>query len=366
MAKTIEQLLGLPALMGLVEETTNGLPQEEWMPKEFTNLKQEVIGNQVEATLAKGQRKTSRTIRYNSVPVGAPLETIGTQDWICMHSSEQQDIDPVTFQRLRNYGDWSMQKLGMEEIGRQIGLFVQKQANLESSALLFALTSGNVWFDSQGNLLPTSSGALDTTPIGVPSSNQGQLNYGGGNLITAPWNQPSANIPNDVRNVVLASLQATGYRIKYALYGKNLPSYIMSNSYCRDYLSKNPAMNAALMTTNEIPDGFLNLMWRPAWESFFEDGNGTNQKIMGDDCVTFMPVPDKRWYQMTYGSMQIPTTIDIQTNVNSAMSNIEIKYGRYSYAQLQALPIRLVVVTGNTFFPTIKVPAVLWQSTVVY
>lgn len=366
MAKSIEALLGLPALMGIVEETTNALPQEKILPEGFKKMTREVIGDTAEATLTKGQRKTSRLIQYNAPPVGAGLETIAIQPWKLMHTSEELPIDPVTMQRLRQYDSWELQNLGMEEIGRQIGLFVQKMANLESTTTLMMLMNGICYFDSNYNLLPSSSGSTYSVTMSIPATNQGQLPAGpsSANLITASWATTSTDIPLQVRNIKKFAHQYSGYEPEICLYGANIPSYIQTNSYTQDYLSRYPTMNNYLMDTGEIPNGFMGLDWVPAYKAFFEDQNGTNQAFVGDDAAVFVPKPNKNWWEMILGSMQIPKTIDQILNVDSAMSNVEIKYGKYTYAHFERKPIRLDIVAGHTFLPTIKVPAAVWQADV--
>lgn len=363
--QSIMELLGLPSLMSVVEETTSGLPQEDFLPKEFLNTTREVIGNSAQATLLKGQRKVSRLIQYNAPPVGAVLEEIGKQNWVLMHTSEILDIDPVTFQQLRQYDNWTMQKQGAEEIGRQIGLFVKKQANLVSSCALYTLSQGVIYADQYGNLLPSSSGATQTESQLIPAGHQGQLNWdGNGALITMPWSNPTANIPLMVRGIRYASLVETGRKPTMAFYGKNVPQYIQENAYCLEYLARDEKSRSEFLASGEIPDGFLSLKWIPAWEGFYEDANGNNQQIWPSDRVTFAPKVDKTWYEMVLGSVFVPKTIDILVNAESAMSNLELVYGKFIYAQLMNIPTRLATVMGNTFLPTIKVPKCLWQSDV--
>jgi hypothetical protein len=364
MAKTIEQLLGLPALMGMVEETVSGLPQDKFLPKEFKTLTREVIGNSAQAVLTQGQRKVTKLIKYNSAPVGAPLEPIGVRDWVLFHSSEEIDIDPVTYQRLRQMDSWELQKQGAEEIGRQIGLFVKKSSNVESTTTLQALTAGSVYFDASGNLLPTSSGATQTVTIGMAADHQNQLAYPSSAIIDAPWSSPSTDIPKHIRNVKKAAAQSTGYIPEVVLYGENVPSYIMQNSFCKEFLALNPAMNQSMLSTGEIPDGFLGMTWVPAYLGFYEDYTGTNRQIVGADTATFMPKPSKAWYELVLGSSLIPTTLNPIMNVDSVMGSTVLKYGMFSYAHFEQKPIRLIVVQGHTWFPAVTNPNVLWQSKV--
>ena len=364
---TIEQLLGLPALMKVVQETTDGLPQETFLPKAWKTTTGEFIGNSVQATVIRGQRKVSRVTQYNSPPVGATLETIGRKNWVAISTSEELDIDPVTFQRLREFDNWQLQKMGAEEIGRQIGLFVKKQENLVSSVTLYLLAQGVAYFDLYGNLLAAPQSLATMLPpvtMLVPATNQGQLPYGGSPLIPTPWSSPIANIPLHIRNIKKAALQATGYEPTQAFYGANIPQYIQNNSYCEEYLSRNEGMNAEFMSSGEIPQGFQGLKWIPAWKGFFEDATGVNQAIWPNDLVTFCPEPADYWYEMALGSNPVPKTIDILTNMENALSQIETVYGKFVYAQLQNKPVRLTTVMGNTFLPCFKVPEALWQAIV--
>ena len=364
---TIEQLLGLPALMTIVEQTTTGLPQEKFLPAGIKTVTREVIGNSAQAVLVKGQRKVSRIGQYGAAPVGATLETIARSNWVMIHTIEELTLDPLTFQRLHNYENWQEQKLGAEEIARQIGLFVKKQENLVSSCALYFFANGVVYADNFGNLLPSASGALTTITMLIPATNQGQLPYPTNPIITTPWNNPTANIPEMIRGIIFAADQITGYEPDQAAFGINIPSYVMVNAYCQEYLSRNDSMNAYFMTKNSIPQGFLDIEnWIPAWKGFYEDQNGNNQQIWGNDLITFFPKVEKYWYEMAQGSMTIPKTIDILTSVDSLMSMTELKYGRFVYAQIDPKPIRLSITAGDTFLPTIKNPLVVWQATTVF
>lgn len=363
MAKTIGQLLGLPALTEAVNETLSGLPQEKFLPAAFKNLTQEVIGNSVLAVLLKGQRKVSKLVKYGAPPVGAPLETIADQSWILYASSENIPIDPITFQNLRAYDSWELQRKGEMEIGRQIGLFVKKQMNLQSTITMMQLNKGLTYWDVNGNLLPTSSGAFETIgSIGISANNQNQCN----GLIDTTWANPNANIPLMVRKIKKQCLFDTGYELEQAMYGQNVPTYIQKNSYCMDYLARDPSMRSKFLTTNEIPDGFLDLKWVPAWKAFYEDYTETNRQIMDSDGVTFYPEPSRDWYELDLGSTYVPKTLNVIPDVDAMMSNLETKYGIYSYGHINMMPVSLTIVSGNVFLPNIKNPGVLFQAIVAF
>lgn len=368
MAKTIEELLGLPALMGLVEETTTGLPQEKFLPEQFKTLRREVIGNSAEAVLTKGQRKVARLVKYGAPPVGAPLETIATGDWILFHTCESIVIDPVTYQRLRAYESWQLQKQGMEEIGRQVGLFVKKVENLVSSVTMFILVKGLCYFDASGNLLPTSSGSAETLTMSIPAANQSQLaaDDSSASIITTPWNVPTANIPAMMRVLHKVAARVSGYDIDWGMYSQEIPGYMLQNSYTRPLIAKHDKARESFLMKNEIPDGFLGIeRWIPGFKAFFEDSTGTNQPIMSANTISFMPTPTKAWYELVEGSRYVPTQL-LANSVESALSSLELKYGKFIYCVIDPRAVALEIIQGHTFAPTIKVPAALWQPTVVF
>lgn len=374
--QNIQTLLGLPSLMGVVEETTNGLPQEKFLPREFKTITRDVIGNQAQAVLQQGQRRVSKVINYGAPPVGARLETLGTQHWILLQTSEIVDISPQDYQNLRAYDSWMLQNKGMEEIGRQIGLFIKKADNLESSVLMYFLNSGVVYLDGAGNLLPAanSGSAAQTLTMAIPSSNQGQLpaGAGGANLITASWAYPNTNIPNQLRSLRQVAAQTSGYRPTQAGYGINIPGYLEVNSYMQQYWTRNPRMNEQFLATGEIPNGLLDFDWIPFYEGFYQaddvisgGGGGTNYVIMPQDQVTFYPKIEKTWYELLRGSVLLPNTINIITDVMAAMDQATMVYGMFSFAQFRIQSgYQLGVTMGNTSLPTVKVPNAVWQATV--
>src|SRR5262245_54267018 len=124
---TIEQLIGLPALMGLMQETTTGVPDP--LPDAFNQPKRQVIGNSARSFIGYGQRKTARLTKYGAPSIQTGLEQLGVKDFILISSSEVQPIDPLTFQRLHQFDNYNMQKMGAGEVARQVGMFKAKFDN---------------------------------------------------------------------------------------------------------------------------------------------------------------------------------------------------------------------------------------------
>jgi len=364
MGVSLEEILGLPRLLGLIQESTSGLPMEEVYSARLPglmNISRDVIGNSGQATLTKGQRKVPKLIKYNSPPIGAPLETIAVRDWVLLAFSETITIDPITMMNLRAYESFEFQQLGAEEIGRQASLFKQKFKNIELASLTQALVLGKNYFDAAGNLLPSSSGATQTIDFGVSANHQNQLN----GIIDIPWSNPNANIPYQIQNIKKQAAKDTGYIPQVALYGANVPSWIMQNQYVQAYQARNQAFRDTVVMDNAIPDGYMDIAkWVNGSTFFYEDANGTNQSLVPDDMVIFFPEPNRGWYEWWKGSMLLPTTLNILPTEAGLQGNTRMVYGMYLYAYISMAPINYSLVAGTTFFPGIKNPDVLFQADV--
>ena len=84
----------------------------------------------------------------------------------------------------------------------------------------------------------------------------------------------------------------TGYPLKYAFYGLNVPSYMTQNNYVIDYLARNPKFAQKFLEQAEIPDGLFGFTWVPVYTAFYEDASNTNQTFFSSDAVIFTPEID--------------------------------------------------------------------------
>lgn len=362
----LEQILGLPRLTKLIQETTTGLPQEKILGERLPGVlssTEDVIGNSALATLTKGQRKVMKRVSYNSPPISANLETIGQRPFIFASAAEVVTLDPNTVQNLRAWDSFEYQEKGAAEVGRQIGLFKQKAMNNRLVYAIQALVRGNVYFDSSDNVLPTSSGADSTKTIslGISANNQNQLN----GIITIPWSNPVANIPKDIETIRQQAAFLTGYIPEVVIYGKNIPSYLAANQYVLPYSQRFERARSEYLLQYALPDGYMGIKkWIPGAQFFYEDANGTNQQLVPDDAFIFFPEPEKSWWRFFQGSNYVPKNLNIMTDMNQALDNLDRVFGMFSYARLSMNPISVELVMGDTFLPAPVNPDVLWQATV--
>lgn len=358
--KTLEQILGLVPLTGTIQATKTGVPMP--LPEKFMTIVKPTIGDSGRYTQVTGQRRTAKLAMYGAPAVRRELKNVAVKDVKLIHSFEEISLNPLVLQQLRNYNNYDIQRMGMEEVARQVAEFKQLFVNLRATAILQALANGVLYFDGSGNLLPTSSGAVVTVSFGMSANNQNQLN----GIIGATWDSGLTDIPAQLRLLKKTARQLTGYPLKYAFYGENVPSYITNNDYCSDYLSRNSKFNGFFSDSGELADGLFGFTWVPVYEAFYEDFNSTNQAIFGANSVTFTPEPDPGWWEVQEGTYIVPSTINIITDANAALASARQVQGMFGYGAMTHNPPTIQMYFGDTFLGIPKVPDALFQATVKF
>src|SRR3989304_805949 len=100
MAKSLMQILGHVNLLQLVENVKSGIPDP--LPAGFANEGKKVLGNSGRYNRVQGQRQTARQVAYGSPAVRRDLKGIDEVDVVLLHFKEDNHLDMMTMQNLRN------------------------------------------------------------------------------------------------------------------------------------------------------------------------------------------------------------------------------------------------------------------------
>jgi hypothetical protein len=358
-AKTLQQILGYVPLTGLINRIKTGIPDN--LPPAFRSVKKRVKGNAGRYTRRVGVRQTARRTEYGAPSINRELRPVESIDVVLRNTVENIVINPILFQALRGYTNYEMdQDLAMEELDNQIADFATFFNNLELAELYSMLANGALYYDVNGNLLPSSSGARVTAGYGISANNQGHAN----GIVTASWANLNTDIPLQIRNLRLRAAQLTGYDLKYAFYGLNIPSYMTQNNFILDYLARHDSMRDHWLQTAEIPKGLFGLTWVPVYTSFYADQTGTNQTFFGADQCIFTPEIDREVFESIEGSTPVPTAFNIYSDMMGALSSAKLVFGRYSYSVPSFDPLTAKVFMGDLRLPAWKVPDAIFQLTV--
>lgn len=373
MALTLEQIIGAESQLGLIEGVKTGIRRP--LPDEWFRSSQKVEGNTGKYVKVDGTRETARLVQYGSASRGRVLSGISEVPVNLMHTFEHQAHGPSLLAKLMpgtgeaiNGTPSSSQKMGMFELKRQTELFKQRFENLRTAAVMMALSRGILYFDVNGNLLNTSSGAVVSVDFQVPAGHKAQLDWAGsGAIIGASWATAGTDILTDMEQIHEAAESETGYPIEVAIYGKNVLKYLVGNTSLASLITGGSNADANAFARRMIPDGFLNVgKWIPAPSTSFADNDGTYQKIVPDDTIVFCPQPDPSWFDVLEGTFPVPTgTGNVREDVVAVLSDLKLVTGMFNYAAISRIdPPGVVQYSGDTFLPVLKVPKAIFIADV--
>lgn len=358
----LEQILGYQYLTGTIQTVKTGVPNP--LPPEFFNVTNKTVGKSGRYTQLTGVRDTSRRVEYGSPALRRSLKEVGQKDVTLIHTFEEMMIDPLVFQTLRGYNSYQPQQNGIDEIDRQSKEFKQRFDNLRIVTVAQMLATGKVYFNTDGQLLHSSSGAVVTIDCGMnATTNQGAgQDMSGTALRSASWATGSTNIPGDVRRIIMTSVQRTGYPVNVCIYGLSVPDYIANNDEAQQYLARHPRMRDAYLDSGELPSGLFGIeKWIPAWKMFFADKDGTIRQIWDEDLAVFCPDVNTDWWDFMEGTYQVPTTLGILGDMMAAANSFQQVQGQFRYAVPCHNPPTYTTYQGDTFLGVIKNPDAVYQ-----
>lgn len=361
---TIQDILGWVALTRAVNAVKDGIPNPfpDWLFD--VNGSDKVMGNSVKFNRIYGARKLGRVIKYGAPPRHRELQQEELVEARFIHLGEERIFDPLVLQVLREYERYDNADKAKRLVANNVKTLGTMLGNTRIIAAATSLCLGNIYIDGNGNVLPSSSGAVETYSQQIPAGNIGTITDENGNNIfgatgKGSWANPSTDIPLQLRILQETASIVHGYEPKIALYGRNIPSYLTQNDYVLDYLARTPGMQSVNLKDNTLPDLF-GFEWVPVWKTGFQLDTGTGftglASVWPANTVTFLPGREDRdaWWSMFEGSYQVPTTLNIQSDAQAAMNSLKTVFGAFGYAQVTIKPVSLSMVLGDTFFPAIK------------
>jgi hypothetical protein len=352
MGKSLQQILGAPVLTGLIQSVKPGLPNP-LPPQLMTIVDKTVPTNFGQYTVVKSTRKVARLVQYGSPSVRSQLQDVSVKNVTLMNSAENIQLKQTDFMALRNYDDPNVQELGAKEVARQVTEFKSRFENLRVSAVASIFSKGKIWFNKDGELLNSSSGAFTTIDYEVPTENTGTLDS-----ILTDWSTASTDIIGQIAAVKKKALQETGYPIAAVIYGENIADYIANNNAIRNFVRGSDATASAFYASGVIPNKLAGLDWIPGYDMFYEKPDGTKAEWFDPDGVTFIPAVEASWWGWLYGTTPIPRNIGgVNINATNPNQDTMLAPGMYSYGTVTHDPMTANIYAGDVSLPVLKVPA---------
>ena len=361
MSYSLETLLGWRHLTEAVEVVKNGLPKV--VPDAFWTVKEQVVGDKARTFETYGQRKVAR-----QVPAGAPFKQAAKvdysqRDFNLIGFGEVMPFDNELITVFRQWDKWEHQhKWAIDQVRDQGEKFATLFDNARVAVLHSMLAHGAAYFDSDGNLLPDSSGASLTISQDIPAANAGTLLDVDEStaIVTASWATSTTNIVQQVRNLKALAMKRSGEPLKYAFYGKNVAGYIATNDSAKTYYpyQNDGAFAKQIMHEGKIPKGFMDLEWIPMQDAFFVKSDGTYAVPFPADQVTFTPEIDRRNYTFYEGTTLVPSQLGVYGDAKEAFASVVERpgMGRYAYMEVGAGVTKIFDAGFDKFLPRFKKP----------
>ncbi len=361
MATTLPEVLQAPNLLGYVESVKAGLPSQHLPPALLGGATvRRTEGNTFSYHRYSGSRKVTNTAAYGSASRGRTIGSLGELPGKTMYTSNNVELKYADYMNLMNPEGGQRQRLGESEVARAVRETVTDRMNFRIAATTSAFALGHIYLGSEGELLPSSSNAVQDIDYAIPANNQNQLN----GIIGTTWATSTVDVLGDLQAIHAAAVQTSGYPLKHAIYGANILGYLMTNTNIRDLIVRNPVANNAAINTMVFNVG--GLTWWPGYFGFFEDSTGTNRTQISGDTVIFIPEPDRSWYEVVEGTTPVATDGGLtNASAESMTSMTDTQQGMWQYAVRQTDPVGAKIVHGDNMLPVIKVPSAVFIADVV-
>lgn len=395
----IQTFLGAPQLTKAVKARNSGTPKP--LPASFYTSKPAdgVIRNVGAYQRTYGTQQNARTTGYGSA--ARETEQVAKQmvPFVCIHAFEKLPIKMTDYvgliQPSSTGASLEVDETGMNYIAGELGEFQTRFTTLRNTITGLTLANDAVYMDANGNVLPSSSGSLYTIQSGILPSHQGQLNNGSVSIIDTSWANPAADIPKMIRLLMRQAAEdfaGDGPNLEYAIYGKNVPSYLFNNVQLQQYLKFNEQHNVQYIAEGKVPDSkLIGLKWIDATNMFFRQapastafnanaiatntnssgilapGDGTANAIFGDDLVVFCAEPAKvDWWKVFEGNYPVPQNMPLSGSPMEMVGRNKLMRGMFAYAGCQLNPPGIDIYVGDTFYPAITAPNAIYQATVAF
>lgn len=362
--KTMEEILHYENLMRVIIAQKDGVPGGILDNRHFTQTDR-CDGNAGSYIKVTSTRKVAKACMYGAASKNTKLPGISKVPVTCIHSFEHFGHSPMTVAKLKSENEQT-QLWGAQIIGKNAAEAARRFVNLRRAAWYSALTIGKIYLDAEGELTLKAADAAITIDFGIPATNKSQLNaLGKGNIIAASWDADTTDIPGHLHRIQKAAAALCGYPITTAYYGENVPTYVAKNAAMKEFLKMSPGY-APKVAEGLIPDGFLQLKWRPAFTANFDKG-GVTKWFWGPDQIVFTPdVADLGWWGFIEGSFPLPTDSLVSGDGGAALSSMLTTFGMGAYAEVKLDPPSIVQYSFDTFLPVIAVPKAVFIATVKF
>ncbi len=347
---SLGDVLSMKKQVGIIQTIMGGLNVANYPAGLLTTFNNDYEGNTGTYLEVKGVHTTARFNEWGTRGHTQNGESIGERAVTLLSSGEEKGIDPMAIVLLRGGVPANIEKVAIK-IQNERENFIMRGVNLRKAAAASAITTGQISYDKDYNLLPDATGNFNSVDFDVPAGNKGDIS----GIIDASWATSTTDIPTQIKKIQTKSEQDSGHLIEVALVGDKILSYLANNDFVKSQWAGSSASFSDAVLTNNIPAGFLGIReWIYFGAAFYEDAAGTKQNWLGDDDVVFMPTVNKSWWEIGQGTTPIASTYEPMQTEQEAIDSIQLLRGAFAYAFIDRGDMSVKFAQGDCFLPTVK------------
>lgn len=260
---------------------------------------------------------------------------------------------------LREPDSYTLQNKGRVEVGRRMTKFVNRHRRFKELVIAKSLVDGVVYLNKAGDVLESSSGAVYTCDLGVAATHKGTLD----SLITAMFSAATTDIPSILESIDDAAESANVPPPTDVWVNKLNLGDLRNNDYFVEWAANNESASSRV-----LQGGMIENLWGKTWHFIgtkYKAADGTMKPyipVTGQGSLILTPKPGDPWMKAVNGSSLVPKSLEIVTDVESALNNLDEIYGQFMYAKIKDDPVNAWAYAGDKFGFNFNDPNAIWTG----
>lgn len=253
----------------------------------------------------------------------------------------------------------TLQDRGAKDVADVMLRFAERHRLLKELIIAKILATGKVYLNGVGEVLESSTGAVETCDFEVPSGNQTDI----GGIIDSTWDGDSVDIPGHLDEIDDLNAQAGNPPLTDIWCHKLNLRHLRTNDAFAEWAKYNPGFNQAYMKGDAtmVADGLFGKRWHFV-NTYYTAADGTTKPFIPLEKAILTPPPTDPWVRISNGLTIVPDEIGLTGSIEEALRKCQKMYGPFAYAKLVDNPVMLSAFVGDKFAMNFLEPSAIYQA----
>jgi len=335
---------------------------------DFYSKPQQYDGDTIEMVVYAGEREAAPVNSKGAAARTLDMRAANKQYFTPIHAYNEVTVPMASVEYLRNEDSPQIQDRGMQELRRQMELFGRRHRMLRSAALAKALVDGIIYFDKDGGILESSSGAYYTVDLQVGATHKSKLAHAsnsGSDIIGTSWDSAGASILTDLEQITEAAEYDMVPPPRHVWLHTTAKSWIRANTELKSFLVLNSdrAENSLQSFNDTLIVGDYTFHFY-AGTYVGADGSTVRPLIPKTQAII---TPDLgEWFRHYETGETVPTGEGVASTFEEAMSKTQKVFGDFAYLRVDDNPVKVTMRMGMNFLYAFADPNAVWMPLVKY